>query len=255
MYIHAPFPQHCLWPSTLNKNGQILWKYEPKQESYRHPGDVLRHGQFAASHMETARFSCIRPTQTLVAPRRKRRATSCGASKKTAIRRRGENRGTSAPFDRQGQGSHWHQRRRVSACRRMSPAYKHEGRLAGRGRALFRRTRRSAPGRREYDRARQASRQGLVAQDLGRATSGRLAEAGTWGWISYDPQLNLIYYGSGNPSTWNPVQRPGDNKMVDDHFRPQPPTPGSPSGSTRLTPARPVGLRRASTRWSSPTST
>jgi glucose dehydrogenase len=22
----------------------------------------------------------------------------------------------------------------------------------------------------------------------------------------------LIYYGSGNPSTWNPVQRPGDNK-------------------------------------------
>jgi PQQ-dependent dehydrogenase (methanol/ethanol family) len=34
----------------------------------------------------------------------------------------------------------------------------------------------------------------------------------TWGWYSYDPQLNLIYYGSGNPSTWNPVQRPGDNK-------------------------------------------
>jgi glucose dehydrogenase len=25
-------------------------------------------------------------------------------------------------------------------------------------------------------------------------------------------QLNLVYYGSGNPSTWNPVQRPGDNK-------------------------------------------
>ncbi len=34
----------------------------------------------------------------------------------------------------------------------------------------------------------------------------------TWGWIAYDPQLNLIYYGSGNPSTWNPKQRPGDNK-------------------------------------------
>ncbi len=34
----------------------------------------------------------------------------------------------------------------------------------------------------------------------------------TWGWYSYDPELNLIYYGSGNPSTWNPVQRPGDNK-------------------------------------------
>ncbi len=34
----------------------------------------------------------------------------------------------------------------------------------------------------------------------------------TWGWYSYDPKLNLMYYGSGNPSTWNPKQRPGDNK-------------------------------------------
>jgi len=36
----------------------------------------------------------------------------------------------------------------------------------------------------------------------------------TWGWFSYDPKLNLVYYGSGNPSTWNPVQRPGDNKWT-----------------------------------------
>ena len=34
----------------------------------------------------------------------------------------------------------------------------------------------------------------------------------TWGWFSYDPKLDLMYYGSGNPSTWNPKQRPGDNK-------------------------------------------
>ena len=34
----------------------------------------------------------------------------------------------------------------------------------------------------------------------------------TWGWYSYDPALNLVYYGTGNPSTWNPSQRPGDNK-------------------------------------------
>jgi alcohol dehydrogenase (cytochrome c) len=34
----------------------------------------------------------------------------------------------------------------------------------------------------------------------------------TWGWYSYDPQLNLFYYGSGNPGSWNPDQRPGDNK-------------------------------------------
>ena len=34
----------------------------------------------------------------------------------------------------------------------------------------------------------------------------------TWGWYSYDPATNLVYYGTGNPSTWNPSQRPGDNK-------------------------------------------
>jgi len=34
----------------------------------------------------------------------------------------------------------------------------------------------------------------------------------TWGWYSYDKDLNLLYYGTGNPSTWNPAQRPGDNK-------------------------------------------
>ena len=34
----------------------------------------------------------------------------------------------------------------------------------------------------------------------------------TWGWYSYDKALNAMFYGSGNPSTWNPAQRPGDNK-------------------------------------------
>lgn len=33
-----------------------------------------------------------------------------------------------------------------------------------------------------------------------------------WGWISYDPELNLIYYGTGNPGVWNADMRPGDNK-------------------------------------------
>ena len=34
----------------------------------------------------------------------------------------------------------------------------------------------------------------------------------TWGWFSWDADTNLMYYGTGNPSTWNPAQRPGDNK-------------------------------------------
>ena len=36
----------------------------------------------------------------------------------------------------------------------------------------------------------------------------------TWGWFSWDPELNLVYYGTANPSTWNPSQRPGDNKWT-----------------------------------------
>jgi PQQ-dependent dehydrogenase (methanol/ethanol family) len=35
-----------------------------------------------------------------------------------------------------------------------------------------------------------------------------------WGWISYDPELKLIYYGTSNPGPWNAEQRPGDNKWT-----------------------------------------
>jgi PQQ-dependent dehydrogenase (methanol/ethanol family) len=35
-----------------------------------------------------------------------------------------------------------------------------------------------------------------------------------WGWITYDPEANLIYYGTGNPGVWNAELRPGDNKWT-----------------------------------------
>jgi PQQ-dependent dehydrogenase (methanol/ethanol family) len=40
----------------------------------------------------------------------------------------------------------------------------------------------------------------------------KLGGGTVWGWVSYDPELNLIYYGTGNPGVWNPDLRPGDNK-------------------------------------------
>ena len=40
----------------------------------------------------------------------------------------------------------------------------------------------------------------------------KLGGSNVWGWISYDPELNLIFYGTGNPGVWNPDLRPGDNK-------------------------------------------
>ena len=45
-----------------------------------------------------------------------------------------------------------------------------------------------------------------------------------WGWISYDPELDLIYHGTGNPGPWNPEQRPGDNKWTSGVFARDPDT-------------------------------
>ena len=45
-----------------------------------------------------------------------------------------------------------------------------------------------------------------------------------WGWISYDPDLNLIYYGSANPGPWNADVRPGDNKWTSTLFARRPET-------------------------------
>jgi PQQ-dependent dehydrogenase (methanol/ethanol family) len=40
------------------------------------------------------------------------------------------------------------------------------------------------------------------------------AGAPVWGWFSYDPGLDLVYYGVGNPGPYNPEQRLGDNKWT-----------------------------------------
>ena len=55
-------------------------------------------------------------------------------------------------------------------------------------------------------------------KDLGVTTwqpdGWKLGGGTVWGWISYDPELNLIFYGTGNPGPWNPDMRPGDNKWT-----------------------------------------
>ena len=57
----------------------------------------------------------------------------------------------------------------------------------------------------------------------------------TWGWYSYDPELNLFYYGTGNPGTWNPDQRPGDNKWSMTIFARNPET-GEAKWAYQMTP-------------------
>ncbi|OLE12826.1 MAG: methanol dehydrogenase, partial [Acidobacteria bacterium 13_1_20CM_4_56_7] len=52
----------------------------------------------------------------------------------------------------------------------------------------------------------------------------KIGGAGVWGWISYDPQLNLIYYGTANPGPWDAEARPGDNKFASGIFARDPDT-------------------------------
>jgi PQQ-dependent dehydrogenase (methanol/ethanol family) len=55
-------------------------------------------------------------------------------------------------------------------------------------------------------------------KDLGVTTwppeAWKIGGGTVWGWISYDPESNLIFSGTGNPGPWNADQRPGDNKWT-----------------------------------------
>ena len=66
------------------------------------------------------------------------------------------------------------------------------------------------------------------AKDLGVKTwpgdSWKIGGGSVWGWISYDPDLDLIYYGTANPGPWNADQRPGDNKWTSTLFARRPDT-------------------------------
>ncbi len=56
--------------------------------------------------------------------------------------------------------------------------------------------------------------------DLGVSTwpkdQWKLGGSTVWAWFTYDPELNLIYFGTGNPGTWNPSLRRGNAAKLDD---------------------------------------
>jgi lanthanide-dependent methanol dehydrogenase len=52
----------------------------------------------------------------------------------------------------------------------------------------------------------------------------KIGGVAAWSWISYDPGLDLFYYGTSNPGPWNPDQRPGDNKWGSSIFARRPET-------------------------------
>ena len=64
------------------------------------------------------------------------------------------------------------------------------------------------------------------AQDQGKdlgvttwpAQAWKTGGGNAWGWVSYDPDLDLLYYGTANPGPWDPDQRPGTNKWTSGVF-------------------------------------
>jgi lanthanide-dependent methanol dehydrogenase len=64
--------------------------------------------------------------------------------------------------------------------------------------------------------------------DLGVITwPGTLWELGgstVWAWITYDPELKLLFHGTANPGVWNPDMRPGENKWSTTMFARNPDT-------------------------------
>jgi PQQ-dependent dehydrogenase (methanol/ethanol family) len=45
-----------------------------------------------------------------------------------------------------------------------------------------------------------------------------------WGFLSYDPELDLVYHGTANPGPWNAELRPGDNRWTAGVFARRPET-------------------------------
>ncbi|MER8528195.1 methanol/ethanol family PQQ-dependent dehydrogenase [Mesorhizobium sp. M0814] len=208
MYVHTPFPNN-VFALDLKNDGKILWKYEPKQDSNVIPimccdtvnrGVAYGDGKIILNQADTTVVALDAKTGKVVWSVKNGDQTDGG---------KGES-GTSAPVvikDKVLVG--------VSGAefgvRGWLAAYNlKDGKLAWKAYS-------EGPDADTLLDPEETTHLGKpVGKDSGTNTwEGEQWKTGggtTWGWYSYDPKLNLVYYGTGNPSTWNPVQRPGDNR-------------------------------------------
>ena len=205
MYVHAPFP-NIVYALDLNNDGKILWKYEPKQDPSVIPVmccDTVNRGVAYAD----GKIFLHQADDTLVALDAKTGKQVWSA--KNGDPTKGQT-GTSAPLvvkDKVLVGTSGGE----FGVQCSLAAYD-----ANSGKLLWRAYSGGPDDQILVDPEKTTSVGKPVGKDSSLKTwegdQWKIGGGCTWGWISYDPQLNLIYYGSGNPSTWNPVQRPGDNK-------------------------------------------
>jgi len=205
MYINTPFP-NIVFALDLNDDGRIIWKYEPKQDPDTIPVmccDTVNRG---VAYGDGKIFQ-YQADATLVAldakTGKKVWSVSNGDPKKGAT-------GTSAPMVVKDKvivgisGGEFGVQGHITAYDIKT------GKRVWRGYSV-------GPDSDTLMDPKKTTHLGKpVGKNSGTATwkgdQWKIGGGTTWGWYSYDPDLDLIYYGSGNPSTWNPTQRPGDNR-------------------------------------------
>jgi PQQ-dependent dehydrogenase (methanol/ethanol family) len=205
LYVHTPFP-NIVYALDLNHDGKIIWKYEPKQDPNVIPvmccdtvnrGVAYGDGKIFLHQADTTLAALDAKTGALVW------SVKDGDPAKGAT-------GTSAPLVVKDKvyigvsGGEFGVRGYLSAYNIK------DGKLAWRGYSM------GPDSDTIIDPEKTTALGKPVGKDSGTNTwqgdQWKIGGGATWGWISYDPELDLVYYGSGNPSTWNPQQRPGDNR-------------------------------------------
>jgi lanthanide-dependent methanol dehydrogenase len=205
IYIHTPFP-NIVYALDLNHDGKILWKYEPKQDPAVVPVmccDTVNRGLAYAD----GKIFLAQADTTLVALDAK--SGKLVWSVKNGDASKGQT-STAAPHVFKDKvlvgiaGGEFGVRGHITAYNVA------DGKLAWRGYSM-------GP---DTDTLIDPEKTTVLGKPVGKDSSTstwegdqwKIGGGTTWGWYSYDPELNLVYYGSGNPSTWNPKQRPGDNR-------------------------------------------
>jgi lanthanide-dependent methanol dehydrogenase len=205
MYVHGPFP-NPVYALDLNNEAKILWKYEPKQDPNVIPVmccDTVNRGLAYAD----GKIFLHQADTTLVALDAKDGKVVWEA--KNGDPSKGQT-GTSAPMVVKDKvlvgisGGEFGVQCHVTAYDLKT------------GKQVWRAFSEGPDNEMLVDPEKTTDLGKPIGKDSSLKTwqgdQWKIGGGCTWGWMSYDPQLNLIYYGSGNPSTWNPKQRPGDNK-------------------------------------------
>jgi lanthanide-dependent methanol dehydrogenase len=205
MYVHTPFP-NIVYALDLNNDGKILWKYEPKQDptvipvmccDTVHRGVAYSDGKIFLHQADTTLVALDAKTGKPVW------SVVNGDPKKGET-----NTATVLPVKDKVivgiSGGEFGVRCHVTAYDTKT------------GKQIWRAYSMGPDNEMLIDPEKTMEHGKPVGKDSSlRTWQGEQWKTGggcTWGWYSYDPQQNAFYYGSGNPSTWNPKQRPGDNK-------------------------------------------